>query len=211
MSHKLLDRGIYAIINKRLNLVYVGETQRNFLIRWIEHLNNIYNHFDNQERTMLFLNEQTKFIVLKIMNETTYLKHDFFRYEQKAYEFYKRKGWGIVSKHNYNQEGKYSEFVNGDEKLIERYKKAINQMSIVLATKNTQHTNGSVILKKLYKQVERKFGTNVDKIKGESVLSRLNKDELEFMLLELYPRFYHKILDLSRTEYNKRDCQMSFF
>ncbi|WP_144422561.1 GIY-YIG nuclease family protein [Lysinibacillus sp. A1] len=37
MEHKLLNRGIYAIINKQLNMVYVGETQRNFLIRWVEH------------------------------------------------------------------------------------------------------------------------------------------------------------------------------
>jgi hypothetical protein len=209
MVHELLNRGIYAVINKQLNLVYVGETQRNFLIRWIEHLNNIHKHFENIDRTKLFLHEHTKYITLKILNEEIYSKHDFYKYEQEAYEFYLRKGWGIVSRHTYNAEGNYRDCEPESEKLLQRYRKAINQISLILATKNTQHKNGSVILKNLYKQLEKKFGTDIEVVKGKSILSRLNKDELEFMLLELYPRFYYKNLSLLRDEYKSNDNQLS--
>lgn len=209
MVHELLHSGIYAVINKHLNLVYVGETQRNFLIRWIEHLNNIHKHFDNLDRTKLFLHEHTKFIVLKVMNEEIYSENDFYKYEQEAYEFYRQKVWGIVSRHFYNEGGKYRDYEAESEKTLERYRKTVNQISLVLATKNTQHKNGSVILKNLYIQLERKFGTDIEVVKGKSVLSRLNKKELEFMLLELYPRYYYKKLSLLRDEYQKNDHQLS--
>ena len=68
MKNELLSRGIYAIINKELNMVYVGQTQTNFLIRWIEHLIVIPTYEDLPKRIHLYLNRATKFIILKNMD-----------------------------------------------------------------------------------------------------------------------------------------------
>lgn len=209
MGKELLSRGIYAILNKELNLVYIGETQRNFLIRWIEHLNRIHTKFENFDRTQLFLHKNTKFIILKKMDQATFQRKEFYTYEQEAYEFYKRKGWGVVSVHYFNPTSDYENHEANIEKLMERYRIAIQHMAVCIATINTNHQNGSIILKRLYTQLERKFNTDTSKVKGQSVINRLTKEELEFMLLELYPRFFHKKLELVRKEFKAFERQLS--
>lgn len=63
-----LKCGIYAVINKKLNAVYIGQTQICFLIRWIEHLSRIEMYSDDFLRLKLYLDEHTQFLVLKILD-----------------------------------------------------------------------------------------------------------------------------------------------
>lgn len=200
MSQNLLSKGIYAIINKELNLVYIGETQRNFLIRWIEHLIRIPDHVDNLDRTKLFLHTGTKFIILKKMDEPGLIRKDFFLFEHEAYEFYKKRNWGIVSTHNYNLDAGNDEGKINEEKILERYRKAVNHIALFISTKNTNHQNGSLILSTFYKQIDKKFSTDVRGRGGKSVLRSLTKEEMEYILLDVYPRFYQKKLHVLREE-----------
>jgi len=97
MKHDLLSKGVYAIINKNLNMVYVGETERNFLIRWIEHLMKIPDYTNDSKRIHLYLNQATKFIILKKMDSTEYDRKDFYRVEYEAHDFYIKKEWEVLS------------------------------------------------------------------------------------------------------------------
>ncbi|WP_318503033.1 GIY-YIG nuclease family protein [Bacillus sp. T3] len=199
MKHDLLSRGVYAIINKKLNTVYVGKTERNFLIRWIEHLNRISYYQDDPKRLHLYLNKGTRFIILKKMDSPEYQNDDFYRMEDEAREFYIKKGWDVLSNHKIHPTYK-TENIQKNQ-LLERYRKAVKQMAYVLAAINTNHSNGSLILFNIYKKVDKYFQTNINGPEGKNPLGKLNKEELEFVLLELYPRFYHKQLDLLRKEY----------
>lgn len=108
MKHQLLSRGIYAIINKQLNMVYVGETERNFLIRWIEHLRAIPKYKDDPKRIHLFLNKATKFMILKKMDVEEYSRRDFLKLEHDAQKFYIEKGWDVLSSVSYNPNRNYN-------------------------------------------------------------------------------------------------------
>jgi len=156
MEHELLNRGIYAIINKQLNMD-VGETQRNFLIRWIEHLMSINKYEDEPKRIHLYLNQATKFIVLKKMDSDEYSTKDFYKLEYDAQNFYIQKGWDVLSSVSYNPNRSYSDLELTSEKLLERYRKAVKHMAYILSTVNTKHKNGSFILSNLYKKVEKLF------------------------------------------------------
>lgn len=181
-------------------MVYVGETERNFLIRWIEHLMRIPDYADNPKRIHLYLNQTTKFIILKKMDSTEYHREDFYRVEYEARDFYIKKDWEVLSSHNYNPTFEYDQH-DYSEKLVERYRKAVNHMAYVLAAVNTKHTNGSYILNSMYKKVDKYFNTDVKSREGKNSLHKLTPDELEYIMLELYPRFYHKRLDILRAEY----------
>lgn len=210
MAHELLSRGIYAIINKNLNTVYVGKTERNFLIRWIEHLMRISNYTDHPKRIHLYLNKGTKFIILKKMDSLEYCSEDFYRFEYEARNFYLSKEWEVLSSHTNNPKTKY-EPQDFSPNLIERYRKAVKNMSYVLAAVNTKHSNGSYILSGMYKKVDKQFKTDVKNREGKNSLHKLTKDELEFVMLELYPRYYHKSLDLLRKELSHIKVQDDLF
>jgi hypothetical protein len=200
MEHELLGKGVYAIINKSLNSIYVGETERNFLIRWIEHLMRIPNFIGDPKRIHLYLNNSTRFIILKKMDDLEFKRGDFYRLEYDARNFYIQKGWEVLSSHNYNPNAEYEKH-ESSESLLDRYRKAIKHMAYVLAAVNTKHTNGSYILSSSYKKVDKQFNTNLNNREGKNTLHKLTREELEFIMLELYPRFYHKSLDLFRKEF----------
>ncbi|MBP1309132.1 hypothetical protein JOD82_002152 [Paenibacillus sp. 1182] len=94
--HKNAGCGIYAIINKKLNLVYVGQTMVSFSVRWAEHVDKIPNFFYDPHRSKLYLDKNTKYIVLKQL-DSSMSKNDFLKYEHEAHKFYKSKGWHVVS------------------------------------------------------------------------------------------------------------------
>lgn len=211
MEHDLLNKGIYAIINKQLNMVYVGETQRNFLIRWIEHLIRITKYEDDPKRIHLYLNQSTKFIVLKKMDNNDYSTKDFYRYEYDAQNFYINRGWDVLSAVSYNPNSKYNDRDLSPEKLFERYRKAIKHMVHILSAVNTKYKNGSVILSNLYRKVEKNFEADFQNREGKNTLHKLNLEELEFIMFELYPRYYHKRLDTLRKEYKKIEIPKTLF
>ncbi|MCP1144865.1 hypothetical protein [Lysinibacillus endophyticus] len=211
MKHELLSRGIYAILNKQLNMVYVGETERNFLIRWIEHLRTIPKYKDDPKRIHLYLNKATKFIVLKKMDAEGYSRKDFFKFEHDAQEFYIENGWDVLSSVSYNPNRSYKHRELTSEKLLERYRKAVKHMAYVLSTVNTKNKNGSFILSNLYKKVEKHFEADFQSREGKNTLHKLHLEELEFIMLDLYPRYYHKRLDTLRTEYKNIELPKTIF
>ena len=208
---KLLNAGIYAIINKKLNTVYVGETQDSFLIRWIEHTSRVPQFSDHQDRFALYLDKDTKYIILKELDREGYTTKEFYQFEHQAIEFYKQKGWIVVSKDNYSEEMKDHERLNQDLKDCSRYKRAIQHMIKVLGLINTKNNNVPFLYSKLYKKINKHFETDVYKRAGKNVLENLTKEELEFMMLDLYPRYNQKILAIYRNEYEKLDTQLKLF
>ena len=131
--------------------------------------------------------------------------------EYKAYQFYKNKGWGIVSTHQFNADKEYHKREIEQDKINERYRRSITHMSHVLATRNTDHTNSSILLKNLYNQVDKTFSTKVRERGGKSIISTLTQKEMEFMMLELYPRFFEKSLGLLRKEEGNGSGQPTLF
>ncbi|MGF4041178.1 hypothetical protein [Bacillus subtilis] len=209
-DNKLLRAGIYAIINKKLNTVYVGETQDSFLIRWIEHTSRILHFLDFRDRIALYLDKDTKYIILKELDRKLPTK-EFYKFEYEAMKFYKEKGWCVVSRQNYSEETKDYERFKKDSTNFFRYKKAIKHMIKVLGLINTKNNNISLLYRNLYEKINKHFETDVYKRDGENVLESLTKEELEFIMLDLYPRYEQKILAIYREEYKKQDIQLSLF
>lgn len=209
-ENKLLNVGIYAIINKKLNTVYVGETQDSFLIRWIEHSSRILHFSDFRDRIALYLDKDTKYIILKELDRELTTK-EFYKFEYEAIKFYKEKGWFVVSRNNYSEEMKEYERFKKDSTNFFRYKKAINHMIKVLGLINTKNNNVPLLYHKLYKKINKHFETDVFKRDGKNVLETLTKEELEFIMLDLYPRYNQKNLAICREEYEKQDIQLNLF
>lgn len=79
---ELLECGIYVIINKKLNIVYVGQTQKNFLIGWLEHLKRMENYKNDLHRFQLYLDEHTQYLIVKKLKEKDVLP--FYEFENQA-------------------------------------------------------------------------------------------------------------------------------
>ncbi|WP_223592379.1 GIY-YIG nuclease family protein [Neobacillus bataviensis] len=211
MGEQFLKAGIYAIINKSLNMVYIGETEENFIVRWVEHIMRIPSFFENEDRTMLYLHKDTKFIVLKELEPPIHNRKNFYHYEFEASKFYKERGWMILSHHTQvqNMEDKPKEGDRGPN--LDRYRKTIKQMIKVLGLINTKNNNIPMLYNGLYKKINKHFETEVSKREGKNVLGTLSKDELLFIMMDLYPRYSAKHLEVHRVEYNKQDRQLSLF
>ncbi|YCA46527.1 hypothetical protein M1E11_26210 (plasmid) [Bacillus sp. JZ8] len=210
MENNLLSAGIYAIINKKLNTVYVGETQDSFLIRWIEHSFRILEFYSDQERMALYLDKDTRYIVLKELNPEQYTTKEFYKFEYEAMKFYKGKKWYVVSKHSYKENSRVKGYKLKNDNY-ERYKRAIKRMVKTLGLVNTKSNNIGFLYSQLYKKVNKHFETDVYKRPGKNVFETLTREELEFIMLDLYPRYYEKVLSIYRIEYQKQDTQLNLF
>ena len=154
---------------------------------------------DFKGRILLYLDEHTKYIVLKELDPTQFSRKEFYKYEYEAISFYKEKGWIVVSKHNYNPNMKDKTFdFSGD--TTTRYKKIISHMIKVLGLINTKENNVARLYAGLYKKKNKHFNTDVHERSGKNVLSTLKKEELEFMILDLFPQYYAKTLTLYRED-----------
>ena len=210
MEDLLLKAGVYAIINKRLNTVYVGETEACFLIRWIEHVSRVSKFLDERDKALLYLDKHTEYIVLKELDPIQVSRKEFYRYEEEATLFYKNKRWVVISKANYSP--LMHEVIYQDtEGIIKRYKKAIKHMIKILGLKNTKENNVGRLYTALYKKLNRHFDTDVWERAETNIIDTLTKEELEFILLDLFPRYREKKLNLDREEYKKMDRQLSLF
>ncbi|MEZ2369600.1 hypothetical protein [Bacillus sp. RCC_6_1] len=202
--------GIYAIINKKMKMVYVGETEEAFLIRWIEHISRIPSFFENADRTILYLDQDTKYIILKELNKNKFTTKDFYRFEHEAMEFYKSKGWNVTSKSHFKESMKDNNYLKKDNEYT-RYKRAIKHMIKSLGLINTKNNNVGLLYSKLYEKINKHFETDVYKRSKGGVLNNLTKEELQFIILDLYPRFREKMLALYRVEYAKQEIQLNLF
>ncbi|WP_240035269.1 GIY-YIG nuclease family protein [Neobacillus notoginsengisoli] len=210
VGEQLLKAGIYAIINKTLNLVYIGETEENFIVRWIEHIRRIPKFFDNHDRTMLYLHKDTKFIILKELDPQFHNRKSFYHFESEAGRFYKQKGWIIISNHtpaDYLDDTTREKIPN-----LERYRKNIKQMIKILGLINTKNNNIARLYSGLYKKVNKQFNTDLSQRDGKNILATLKKGELLFVMMDLYPRYAVKHLEVHRTAFKEMDNkQLSLF
>ncbi|WP_456363503.1 hypothetical protein [Priestia aryabhattai] len=199
MINPILRSGVYAIINKRLNLVYVGITEDCFLIRWIEHLRRIPNYISDNDRTTLYLAEDTKYIVLKELDPNEYSKKEFYELEVKAQTFYKQKGWIVVSTSTFREDTNYSDWTSTKKSKNERYMQAISHM-ITTIGKSENQKDISTIYNSLYKEINQEFNTNVYNRSKKAILQELTAAELLYILLSLYPLYKVERLKYMRTQ-----------
>lgn len=54
---KYMGCGIYAIINKKLNLVYIGQTKASFVLRWAEQLHGAPRQHVHTSHSLLQVDE----------------------------------------------------------------------------------------------------------------------------------------------------------
>lgn len=207
---ELLDSGIYAIINKKLKIVYVGETEASFLIRWIEHTARIPKYLNQQDRMNLYLDNDTKYIILKKIDAAIHNTYDFLRWEDEAIQFYKDKGWTVVSHNSFSSEREHTR-IRKDDVIYSRYRKAINHMIRALGLINTKNNNVPALYSKLYTKIDKHFETDVKERNGKNVMETLKKEELEFIMLDLFPRYQQKMLAMYRTEFENLNSQLSIF
>lgn len=195
--NELLDCGIYVIINKKLKIVYVGQTQKNFLIRWIEHLRRIEKHADDPNRLRLYLDRHTQYLAVKKLE-----KQDgnlqFFEFENKAMDFYESRGWTVVSeRHERKTE---SEIVAGNDK--KRYKETVKHMIQFLGSVDVRENYIGRLYNQVYKKIDKEFSTNVKgRTEKSNVIDTLTAEELESAISELYPRYEAKRLTVLRKKY----------
>jgi len=180
------------------------------LIRWIEHTSRILHFSDFRDRIALYLDKDTKYIVLKELDQELPTK-EFYKFEYEAIKFYKEKGWFVVSRHTYSEEMKDYKRFNQDSNNFFRYKKAIKHMIKILGLINTKNNNVPLLYSKLYKKINKHFETDVYKRDGKNTLDSLTKEELEFIMLDLYPRYNQKILAIYREKYEKQEIQLNLF
>lgn len=84
-------------------------------------------------------------------------------------------------------------------------------MAYVLSILNTKNINSSFLLSNLYKKAEKHFEVDFTSREGKNTIHKLNHEELEFIMLDLYPRYYHKRLDTLRTENKNIELPKTIF
>lgn len=194
---ELLDCGIYVIINKKLKIVYVGQTQKNFLIRWIEHLRRIEKYADDPNRLRLYLDSHTQYLAVKKLEKQDGTLQ-FFEFENQAMDFYESRGWTVVSeRHERKTE---SEIMAGND--TRRYKETVKHMIQFLGSVDVKENYIGRLYNQVYKKIDKDFSTNVKErsAKGK-VIDNLTAEELESAISELYPRYQAKRLAVLRKKY----------
>ncbi|QJX80279.1 hypothetical protein [Priestia megaterium] len=209
MGKELLEAGIYAIINKRLRMVYIGITQDCFLIRWIEHLKRMPMYLYNNDRTKLYLAEDTQYIVLKEINPAVSDKKVFYELENTAQEFYKERGWIVLSTSTYNKNADYSPWNSTIEAKKKRYRRAINHMVATIGEEVNQSKVAARLYAAHYNEINQTFATYTNP--KQAVTEELRVTELQFIMLDLYSRYKEKTIDKMRKYYIQTDRQLDLF
>lgn len=214
--------GVYAIINDDSKIVYIGETNRSFLVRWVEHLS-CEKTWSNSEKVKLFLDINTNFKIICLINN--YGRGAVFLATERYYsELYQNLGykvinqfskkfrpWSGIRKTKTRKERKKEIIVSSE--LQSGYKKAFKLMVNVLAEKNNIATLD--IYKWSYNMIEKNFGNSFYARNGDSILNKLNLEELEYITLKLFPKYKDYIINskreyfknLSEDEYNAIFCK----
>lgn len=196
---ELLGCGIYVIINKKVNVVYVGQTQKNFLIRWLEHLRRIEKYEDDLHRLQLYLDGNTKYLIAKKMDGTNDLL-DFYKFEKEAIEFYKNRNWIVVSELTERKTGGEM----SESGSVKRYKEMIRHMVLFLGSVDVKENYVGKLYGQIYRKIDKSFHTDVRKrSEGKKVIDVLTAEELESVLLDLYPRYESKKVAVERKKYKE--------
>lgn len=211
MENELLKSGIYAIINKRLKMVYVGETQDCFLIRWVEHLKRMPDYMDNNARMKLYLAVDTQYLMLKEIDPNINDIKEYYKFEKQAQEFYKEKKWIVLSTSTYKEETEYTTRDARMDAKAKRYKGAVSHIVNTIGTRDDQAIAVSKLYNSLYKKVNKKFNTDVYARAKKGILNTLTVAELQFILLDLFPRYKVKRISIMLKKYRQTDREMDLF
>lgn len=209
--------GVYAIINDVSKTVYIGETTRSFLVRWVEHLAS-EKTWSNLEKTKLFLDANTKFKILCLVDY--YGRGAVFCATERYYcELYQKLGykvinqfskkirpWSGIRKSKTKNKNKKEVIISSE--LQYGYKKAFKLIVKALAEKNNIGT--AEIYKWSYQTIEKNFGDSFYYRSGDSIINKLNLEELEYITLKLFLKYKDYIINskreyfenLSKNEYN---------
>lgn len=200
---ELFSTGVYAFINEKLKLVYVGETSRGFLIRWIEHLD-FENTWKNINKVKLLLDNDTEFKILKKINynEGTFY---FIGAERYYSEEYKKRGYTVINLYSnkiypikcYGLE--YKEESCSDD-ILDSYKRCFKKIVIALAKKN--NINISDVYMWSYNSISKQFGNSFYERQGKRIIDKLNLEELRYIVLKLYPKYKEFIIDSKKSFFN---------
>jgi len=195
--NELLGCGIYVIINKKIKTVYVGQTHKNFLSRWLEHLKRVEKYAGDLHRLQLYLDENTQYLVVKKLDKKDGVLQ-FFDFENQAMDFYEKRGWLVVSdKSQRNVEGEV--LIEGDTK---RYREIVKHMIQFLGAVDVKENYVGRLYNKVYKKIDKEFSTDVrERSGGKNIIESLTAEELESVMLELYPRYEAKRLSVLRKKY----------
>lgn len=194
--NELLDCGIYVILNKKLNIVYVGQTRVNFLIRWLEHLNRIEKYEHDLHRLQLYVDPDTRYIIVKNIDRSKEL--EFYTFELEAIEFYKERNWIVVSQPT-NRKRAGLEYTPN---IVTRYKRMIYHMVTFLGTVEMKENYTGRLYRQLYRKIDKQFRTDVyTRSKGNKILDILTTEEMEYILMDLYPRYEAKKVAVGRRRY----------
>jgi len=148
---------------------------------------------------MLYLAEDTKYIVLKELDPDEYNKKEFYELEVKAQKFYKEKGWIVVSASTYKEDTYYSNWISTINAKEERYIRAVNHMIATIGNSGSKE-DISRLYNSLYRKINQKFNTNVYQRTKRGILKGLTAAELRFMLLSLYPLYKVKRIKEMSTQ-----------
>lgn len=203
----IYNTGVYAFVNHDMRLVYIGETTRSFLVRWIEHLTN-EKTWKNKEKVRLLLDNATSFEILKILELYKKSKPVFMGCERYYCELFKEKGYKVINAttakfppiYGHKKNRKNKEIIINPQ-LIDSYRFCFKKIVLSLSNKNNISTKDIYIWS--YKIIEKKFGSSFYNRKGESILDKLNLEELEYIVYTLFPKYKEYIINTKRIFFAK--------
>lgn len=180
----LLQKGIYAVINPTLQSVYIGHTEANFLIRFLEHLIAIERYTNHFLLAQLLLHDDTQFQIVQPLNASA--TAHFLREQKRITSYYNQRGW----------------FVFKDSKTPYMAAKDILKHVITfLSTINVKRAYSKRLYSQVYRRINHHFQTDLKAralARSSSILHTLTSKEISYALLDLYPRYRAKRLHFLR-------------
>ena len=90
---RLLSNGVYCFVCEKTKLIYVGCTDRSFLIRFIEHLKSDKTWINEKKRDLL-LSDTMEFKILENLERRNKFMH--LANERYYSEYYKNQGYTVI-------------------------------------------------------------------------------------------------------------------
>ena len=199
MNKDLLGSVVYAILNEKLKMIYIGETTRSFIVRFVEHLSSSKT-WCNEKKTILMLDDSTEF---RILNQLDYRGSagTYVALETHYCELYKREGYDVINRYNTpkklprrRRNIKKPVIVNNES--LNAYRRCFKIMVLALADKNNITTRE--VYTWCYKDISKKFNIYIQNREGNTMIEKLQPEELEYIVLRLFNRYKEYILNKQR-------------
>lgn len=197
MHHKLFECGIYAFVNERKKQVYVGQTNRTFLIRYLEHLKEIEIGKTRKSKLKLLKEKDTRFFIIKEISHTEdeviFLKAEKFYMNQ-----FQDSGYTLISKPSYfkSLEGfniDDLDFLHTPNKSNQgSYKKLFVHICISISKYYSYAPD--VFIENCLQDVQDKF-SELERNKGkQKTIRTMYLEEYEYIILKLFKTYKNIVL-----------------